>query len=304
MKKSDKSSEEYSKALHGMKRSLADVLDTEEGLISDDFIQNHFEEIQKAAEGDADAIDKLHKELARQIVIDAATNFGVVGEDLDALLAKFDGLEIPDIEVGAHLNREELDADYSDFLATMGEIISAAGMTADEANALFSQMGFAATFATEEVPTAQEVPEMVTETIDEGTHTVTLDDGQKQTFVRTRTRTYQDGVYHATGKMTAIAMETDADGNKTTVPKITGLTKLGGGSMNNYSPKNKGGAKSPKSGGKGGKGKGGGSSKEAKTIEKTEDKSDRYHKVDTQIEKTSNLLDKLEKAEEKALGGD
>ena len=126
-------------------------------------------------------------------------------------------------------------------------------------------------------------------------------------ILEVRTRTYQDGVYHATGKMTAIAMETDADGNKTTVPKITGLTKLGGGSMNNYSPKNKGGAKSPKSGGKGGKGgkgKGGGSSKEAKTIEKTEDKSDRYHKVDTQIEKTSNLLDKLEKAEEKALGGD
>ena len=65
--------------------------------------------------------------------------------------------------------------------------------------------------------------------------------------------------------------------------------------------------KSPSNGGsgkKGGKGKGGGSKKEPKKIEKTKDESDRYHKVNTQIEKTSNQLDMLDKAEEKALGGD
>ena len=47
-----------------------------------------------------------------------------------------------------------------------------------------------------------------------------------------------------------------------------------------------------------------GSSSKPKKVELTKDKSDRYHKVNTQIEKTSNNLDKLEKAEEKALGGD
>ena len=65
--------------------------------------------------------------------------------------------------------------------------------------------------------------------------------------------------------------------------------------------------KSPSNGGsgkKGGKGGGSGSKKEPKKIEKTKDESDRYHKVNTQIEKTSNQLDMLDKAEEKALGGD
>jgi hypothetical protein len=58
-----------------------------------------------------------------------------------------------------------------------------------------------------------------------------------------------------------------------------------------------------------GKGASGGKSgsskeKEAKTIELTKNEVDRYHQVDTTIEKLSNDLDKLENSEEKAFGGD
>lgn len=47
---------------------------------------------------------------------------------------------------------------------------------------------------------------------------------------------------------------------------------------------------------------GGGSSKDPKTIDPIEDMADRYHKVDTQITKTENALQKLQSREEKFVG--
>ena len=296
LKKSQKSSEEYSDALHGMQDALADILDTEDKLITDDFVQKHFKEIEKAAKGDAEAIDELHKELAKDIVINAATNFGATQQEIDQMIADLDSLKIPDIKVGASLDMENLEGDEAQFMETMQNIIKSAGLTADEANALFGQMGFQAQFATEEVPTKQVVPEYVTETAPDGETTVQDigPDGQTvtRTFTRTRTRTYQDGTYEASGKMTAIAMETDANGNKTNVPKITGMTKKAGGSFNNYSSKNKGGKKA---------GKGGGDSKPDK-MDKVSVEPDRYHKVNTQITKVDNSLKKLQSQQDKFIG--
>ena len=298
LKKSDKTSQEYSEALNNMQDALGDLLDVEDELISDDFIQNHFEDIEKAANGDTEAIDRLHKALAQQIVIEAATNFGLAETEIDSLVDKLNNLEIPDIEIGARIDNEKLNTDYNEFLTTMGEIISAAGMTADEANALFGQMGFQANFATEEVPTEQVVPEYVTETADAGTVTETMEDGKKVTYVKTRTRTYQDGTYKATGKMTAIAMETstDADGNQVKIPKINSLVKKAGGSFSNYSSSNRGGSSSPKSS------SGGGSSSEQDRMDPLEEEVDRYHSIETQITKVEKALDRLSSKQEKFVG--
>ena len=299
LKKSDKTSQEYSEALNNMQDALGDLLDVEDELISDDFIQNHFEDIEKAANGDTEAIDRLHKALAQQIVIEAATNFGLAEAEIDSLVDKLNNLEIPDIEVGARIDNEKLNTDYNEFLTTMGEIISAAGMTADEANALFGQMGFQANFATEEVPTEQVVPEYVTETADAGTVTETMEDGKKVTYVKTRTRTYQDGTYKATGKMTAIAMETstDADGNQVKIPKINSLVKKAGGSFSNYSSSNRGGPSSPKSSGGGGS-----SAQEPDRMDPLEEEVDRYHSIETQITKVEKALDRLSSKQEKFVG--
>ena len=271
-----------------MQDALADILDTEEDLISDEFIHKHFDDIKKAANGDADAIDRLHKELAKQIVIEAGTNFGLVQTEIDDLINKLNNIEVPDIEIGAYLDEEALNGSYDSFLETMGEIINATHMTVDEANALFGQLGFQANFATEEVPTTQEVPEYVTETIDEGSHT----DKNGVHYTRTRTRTYQDGTYKATGKMTAVAMQTDAEGNKTNMPKINGLTKKATGNYNNYSKKNAGGGKAGKSG----------SDSKPDTMDPIQTEVDRYHQVNTQITKTENELKKLQSQQDKLVG--
>jgi hypothetical protein len=70
LKKSSKGSMEYSKALSGMRSALGDILDVNSDLISGDFITDpeHLEDIEKAATGDADAIDRLRAAMDEEII--------------------------------------------------------------------------------------------------------------------------------------------------------------------------------------------------------------------------------------------
>jgi methyl-accepting chemotaxis protein len=68
LKKSSKTSAEYSKAMSSMKSSLSKVLDVEEDLISSDFVNEHLEDIEKAAKGDAKAIDSLRAAMDEEVI--------------------------------------------------------------------------------------------------------------------------------------------------------------------------------------------------------------------------------------------
>jgi hypothetical protein len=68
LKKSDKSSHEYAEAMTSMKDAMSDVLGTSEEFIDDDFIIKHLDKIEKAAKGDAEAIDALKVALAEDIL--------------------------------------------------------------------------------------------------------------------------------------------------------------------------------------------------------------------------------------------
>jgi hypothetical protein len=64
-------SQEYVKALNGTKKALSDVLDVSEDFITTDFVTSadNLELIEKAAKGDADAIDELGMALAENIAL-------------------------------------------------------------------------------------------------------------------------------------------------------------------------------------------------------------------------------------------
>ena len=120
LKKSSKSSAEYAKAMSGMKGALSDVLDVEEDLISSDFVNDHLEDIEKAATGDAAAIDRLRSAMDEEII----TNI-TLGQS-DEFIAKVDAADqriqdlaknLPDIEVGAIL-------DDTEFLAAANQLVT------------------------------------------------------------------------------------------------------------------------------------------------------------------------------------
>lgn len=307
LKKSDKTSAEYSKAMSGMKKALSDVLDVEEDFISSDFVTQNLKDIEKAATGDADAIDRLHSALAEQIVLDivGVDKFEELPSGLQTALNNMQELiDNTKLDIGESIELNADNIDETGFIDACNEIIRNANMTADQANAYFDALGFEATFATEPQEQTQRVPEYVTETVDEGTHTVTLEDGTKQSFIRTRTRTYQDGYYEATGSVDAIAMTTSTDGS-TEVPQIKSITKKAGGSMNNYSSSNPGG-KSPGSGGSKGGGGGGGDKAKAEPIDKTKknDIVERYKEINDSLDDMARKLDKVTKAADRAYGKD
>lgn len=301
LKKSTKGSEEYSKALKGTQKAVSNLLDVSEDYVSDDFIVEHLDDIEKAATGDAEAIDNLKAALAKDIIANIVIENGLDENARAEIIAAAEDLQasIPDIKVGASIDIDNMSADEAAFLEQCNKIIADANMTAEQANAYFDALGFETSFVTEPQTQTQRVPEYVTETVPDGT-TTTTDTGPDgnpvtRTWTRTRTRTYQDGYYEASGVVDAIAMATSTDGS-TQVPQIKSITKKATGSANNYSSSNSGG-KNPGSGG----GKGG-SSKKSEGKPKKSDVIDRYKEIEDKIDDIRNSADKASNAMDRLFG--
>ena len=302
LKKSSKESQEYAEALGGIQDALSLMYGVEADYISNDFVTSHLKEIEQAATGSESAIEGLRKELTEDIILKIAVYNGLDTSVQNELLSMIHNLEsqIPDIKVGTEIDMD--DATYAGFLQTMQDIINTAGLTAEQANALFSTMGFDTNFATEEKDVEQTSPNTVTETTVKGytTGTAKGPDGEDRNweYPILSTSTYQDGTSTHTGKMTVMAMATSADGTK--VPQIKSITKKGTGAQNNYSSKNAGGKKpGSKSGGGGG---GGSKPKEPDKQDALEDEKDPYHDIDIRIKQISTDLEKLNKQQSKFFG--
>lgn len=305
---SSKESEEYAEAMSGVKDALSDVLDISEDYISADFVADNLDLIAQAATGDVEAIEALRDALSDAVVAQIILENDLNTEAQATLLADIANLQTlldgMDLKVGTSIDLENLQGDEAAFLEACNQIIRDANMTAEQANAFFDSMGFETNFATELQPQPQEVPEYVTETQDMGTHVETLEDGTKVSWVKTKTRTYQDGVYKAEGMMPAMAMTTSTDGS-TEVPQINSIVKKPDANFSNYSPVNKGGG-SPGSGGS--KKSGGGGSKGKKFEKKEKEKVDphkyhkRYERMDNTLEEFNDILSHTKSAMDDAWG--
>ena len=289
LKNSDKGSQEYSEALNGVKKALADVADTSEEYISNDFIQEHYEDIKLAAEGNADAIDRLRTALADEIVakiiLDNELSVGEVQTVTDAWNSLSSQLQ--DIEVGVMLSGEE------SLITSLNEMVASAQMTTAQVNDLLGSMGFTATFAKEPQVVETKIPEYTTYHSMGDVSYQTIGTGENARQIPTWSEiswTEQTGEHIATGEAAAWAMSTDG-----TVPKIETITKSSSGKTNNYSSSNKGGTKKP-----GGK-SGGGNSKPDK-MDSNKDKVDIYHDINMEIKSLSNEIEKLGKKENKLFG--
>ena len=270
LKTSSRTSQEYYDALTDMQDALADILDTEKDYISETFVQDHLED------RDADAIDRLHKALAVDMVAHIAVDNGLDETQVQNLINQVQGLQIPDIEVGAKLDSSQFSNDEKAFLDQMLEIVENAKMTADEANEFFGQMGFDANFETHPETITRQVPVTITES--EITSVFPL---------KMRSSSYQKGTQPITETIEVPSLSSDS---KNSYKGIKSITRRATGSFNNYSSANKGG-----------KSAGGGSSKETK-YNTSNDKADIYQEVNTQLQSTNDELKKIQSQTEKLTG--
>ena len=283
LKKSTKESAEYMEAMVATKNALADVLDVESDLISNEFIENNLDQIKKASEGNAEAIDALRAKMDEEIILRVSVDKDEETKaQINALNDTLQSLVPENIEIGMELRGT--DEAYADFVSAANDIVKKAGMTADEANAYFAGIGYEPVYSITDVDATQSLPNTRTKTVltgigyEEGPQ---VDIGPFGSF-NIPQPSFQYDTYteplpptKAEGDVPLVAFKGDG-----TPPDIKGLVRKATGAQNNYSASNAGGPKSTKGKGKGGKG--GGGSKVKKT--KRSDVVDRYKEITDQLD--------------------
>ena len=297
LSKSSRESAEYAEALWEMKDALSDVLDVEKDLISEDFVTRNMEQIQAASEGSAEAIDYLRsqmdEEIIQRVTVGQSESFQQDVMNLqNALFTELDRIntELPDIEVGAILQDEA-------FIAAANNLVDAASMTADEANAYFAGIGYEPVYSTEDIDTPTEVPNaqttMAVQNIGWNKASMTIGNFSLPIALPNITYTTKSTPLDpssAEGSMRLVSFSGDGK-----APQIRGLRKKATGSSNNYSKNNSGGApaKTPSKGG-------GGGSKEKEPSKPKKIDTTGEHEIIERYKEINDSLDDLSDEYEKA----
>lgn len=294
-------SQEYAEAMYDIKNALADVYDTEADYISHSFIKNHLSEIEEIAKGSETAIEGLKDSLSEEIVANIIVE-NKLGDNKDSLLAEFVSLrEQAQAAMSGLVIGDDILVDDTNFITQLNKLIDDCNMTVAQANAVFSALGIEPTYETETVQQEQSITPTQTkhEVIAASTKTFTASDG---TVTEVPEYTAIDTVTPLAPVKADVEVPVMALAVNGKQPKISGIKKAPGGSVNNYSSRNKGG-KAPGSKSSGGKGGGGGSkAKNPAKEKKVESKKDPYHDIDIIIKDISHDLDKLQKQQSKFFG--
>lgn len=293
LENSSEASEEFYEALTGAKEAISDITGVSEDYISKDFIVQHFDEIAKAAEGDAEAIDALNAALAEEVIKKILIDNESFIADSQAVMDQWAFVKenMPDLEVGASV-------DDGPFLDALNEMIAAAGMTAPQVNELLAGMGMTANFASEPQQVMVKEPDKVTTHHQIANYTTTdMGDGRfAPEWDDITTTTVEPGATH-TGEVDAYSLETSEPGTSVT-PKINSVTKTATGKSNNSSSTNSGGKNSSKGGG------GGGGKKATTQHTKKTDVVDRYKEITDTIEDLGKAYKKASTEESRLFGND
>lgn len=285
IKKGSGATSDYVKSMSSLKKSVKDVTGIADELagldleLSDEFIINNIDDIEKAADGDIDAINRLKAASAEDILLQ------VVGVDNFDELApkiqeKYSGLQAildqQDLTIGATIDNQEA-------LAAMEDIINAAEMTEDEATAFLAGMGVDAEVVPAETPMGGSewtidwktinIPKLEAGYFSIGGQTISLPFPK---VVPSATSTQQIG---------AGLKITSAKGNKTSGGHVT--------------QKNTGGYSKNKSGGGGGGG--GGSAYESDKLEKD---NDPFEYLKRHIDDLADAYDDLSKVRDRTFDAD
>ena len=268
-----KGTEEYSKAIMGLRKDLSLLTGLSEDTFDEDFINSP--EVQKALEDVANgvdgAIERVQALAAMDILKDREQFIIKAGLEVDqeqfsALTNQIAELNNQDIEVGTRIN----DAPALDQLANL---VNASGMTAAQMQEFFNALGWE--------------PE------------IEWVEADADTVANMKSLGYQEyGVLNEDGSMSIHSVPLDGNmsqhsGQKIMIPKIK--TSGEGGGYTKIDPPGGGGGSSNKGGG------GGGGSKKHAEKKDTGDRT-RYHTLQNQLEDLQDAYDNISNAADRAFG--
>lgn len=264
--------------LNELTDAYGDMFDMDASQLSDEFLTNaeNLELLKQAANGSAEAYDELQKKAQNDILM----SVGLKDDDLATIQDKInsfvDSTDFQELEVGANINDTK-------FLNSLAEMLSAAGATASQAQAILSTMGIDAEVKQEVVKEKQNIPVVDVVPVPGMPTDIKVGDDFQQ--IQGYSMNVNKSVEPVEGFKTVTSL------------KINSAKKSAGGDIKLKKASAPGGG----GGGGGGKGKKGSSAPAAKKVN-TKTDIDRYWDINNAISKTSHEMEKLAKAKERMSG--
>ena len=271
LREGDTDSIEYAEAMDTTRQAVADLLNVSKEDISPQFVTDNLDDIEQAAYGDIDALQRLRAAAGQEIAVQINQTGTLTPESFDLLQQKATELANMTIEPYATLN----DAGFIDSLNNM---LASGEITAGQVQEYLNAIGY------DPVITEVEGPEEPIMTIQ----------GDSIDF---------DILGQRIGGITIPNMTIMG---KATMPKIESIQSIGSGGYTPVSSAARGNRPSGGGGSGGKKGGGGGSGKsyEPKTKDPIKDELDRYERVDTELDALGNDFEKIADEQDRLLGDD
>ena len=320
-----------------VKKDVADIVDTSEQLLGDDWIADHMNQILKAAEGNEEAIEALRESAQEEIITNLGVNFDGFEEGKERFLN-----DLNQLEDGADL-MVKMDLDDVAYLQKLVIAMQQAGMAQSEIQSALSGLGidvdlapyeqglnevvdkalqagllasdaFASTAGVDSKTVSQ--TDQATDNVEYAGHEIDVSPvyGSQVTFpIRATTipgspiPAIQSGdaqVVHpsfpqVTVTPTPVSTEVSKETTSTAL-EVVGARKSSGGHLSHTNKS--GGNKKSSGGGKGKKGGGGSKPKQPNRAKGETRTPDRYRNNTVRANKLANSMDKLQKQQER-LGG-
>ena len=299
--------QEQAEIINDLRDAYADLLDLDGSALSNDFLTNveNLDLMKAAIDGDIEAYDELLSKAGQDIAATVHLDTTQFETDFQNLMnLYYEGQSLDDLQIGASLNNEK-------FLQGLSDMVTAAGMTAQQVTDYLSSMG---------------VDAEVVEQKSQGTETKTQT-GWESTLVP-NTQIGEVPIVSGTGGETTITPMpitfttyssqytptteevTDTKENSAFSLKVISAHKSSGGKFKFNQAKNGGGSKGTarRSGG-GKKGGGGGGGKAAKpntsqkeTKEPLKNQVDLYHDINIELGDLNRKLDNTQKKQDRLYG--
>lgn len=296
MTDSEASAEDLAEIMPEVNEAVQDMLnlsDEQFALLPPDFARKHWKLINDVTNGVDGAIDELRNKAGEEILlnIDAVLNDEQLQADVLALHSQIAAFDQSQFTVGVALDPVA----QADFYAACNDIISKAGMTQQQANAYFANMGYDVEF--EEKPAAEQ------------------NIGEVQQYWKPPSYSAKQIPYGVGGSFSVVTMDspgewvteqstmTVAEPPAFAIKTITPNGSYGGGISQGVQSKPSKSATKPKT--NNGGGGGGGNSTPKKNEEKTKDindEKDRYRVIKNQIEDLTAAYENISGAKDKAFG--
>jgi predicted transcriptional regulator len=295
--------QDAAKAGNELRETYADLMDIDGSALSASFVENaeNLELMRQATEGVDGAYDKLMEKMREDIVAHCDIDTTKFDEASARLTAELDKLNFKKLEIGAELNSQPA-------LNAMSDLVNAANMTKEQAEAYLASMGIDAEIEEQEVNDTEE--EEIT-----GFH-------PEITNVPSQPYTYQyptgsdGGVGETTMTMEAPQVKNIPDTQKISKKKqakgftlkVTSATKSSGGNFKfnhtTHGAGSQGAGKTP-SGGSGGSGGSKSPTPKKKTVKEHKEQKkeeDRYHDLKERIDDVNTALNRMGKTKDRVYG--